>query len=663
MPPFPYCGRFTEPEPNEPWTCMDESDDNAGCGINCRACTTDSLTASVHGAWIHGKRWLRPSATRDSRDGTGLFHFPRSGDIALSTRLYPAHGANFELALYWQQIAAGVRENFEQPDGTPYSLCDCGTGSNVCPAGLNSALPGPLCTCWVAYGGYPPGGPFTDQHCTGKFDPDRPIRVRFVQGGFNNLAIINMGSGEGRSFGHLCSIDKAAQCWGHQEGDNRGCNSSDSSGYYNTNNWPDYDWLYVHSLNCTFGGTHPEDVLRNMAMAWLKEDVSAPGGRTNLDQLNSPRRNRSELTNLNSLLGKFARGFSWANPFNQVTPVSFANTKRIAPLVASPTAQYTVIEGVPDRATSDVTITVDARSDFSNTPPFVVRDIKIWVNGTFVGQFFGDDFATTCQDESETVTIPRDFWNNLVTDNGFTVQVFNVGTTASTCGGETYSETTISYEGVNDEFVGTPTYENIPAVAPLVGRTRLGGFPATGQYILLEAGITVFLSLPIRNTADRVTSTASSACDLMATVHFVMTMGIRADVASFNAQGHELVEHWKKPADRPPAIPVRMSNNQETDVNNMPSIDGGVDQIDWFLPDGRSANVPPTIKWLGHMGYTSEDPPHPVLHTTCTQVRNSLAFFSIPSRASHIAGLGKDLKGDSRKRLIWTGSLDVGLNA
>ena len=90
MPPFPYCGRFVEPDPNEQWTCMDDSDSNVGCEVNCRPCATSSGEASVHGAWVHGHRWLRPSATWDSRDATGKFPFPSSGDIAESRSVWIA---------------------------------------------------------------------------------------------------------------------------------------------------------------------------------------------------------------------------------------------------------------------------------------------------------------------------------------------------------------------------------------------------------------------------------------------------------------------------------------------------------------------------------------------------------------------------------------------
>lgn len=654
MPPFPYCGRFAEPD-GEQFTCMDDIDDAAGCGVNCRACTADANTPGHHGAWIYGRRWMRPSQWKDSRNAEGLFPFPYSGDVRASTRLYPRNGGNYEIALCWRQMGMGqngpVQENFQHGNGENYSLCDCGTGSNECglddPTGM--WLTDPLATCFVSYAGWPPGGPNIFQECTGKYTKDEPLRVRFSSAGILNAGIINMGSDEDRGGAHRCTTDYAAKCWGHRENDAYGCGTADPNAYYDSTGWPLFDYLQVFSFDASFGGTHPEDVMRNAFLSWLKDDMAQGfSGHTHLDQLDSARRNSGASANHNSGLGIFGRDWDTGEPQDQVLDIEFEHDSGRVPMVAVPAYIYTVDIGVPDTAISDVTITVTAKGLWSTA----AHKVTVQINGNNAGEFFATAL-TDCTEYTESVTVSRNDWNAWVTTNEFTVGVFNAGTTASDCNGDTYSQTVIEFDGQN-VFTGEIPYESIPHVATLTGITRKGRFAVTGEYIPLLIRIKQHLMLQtVRAKHPSGTPSPDDSVYALTTMEVTAVMGVRADTEAFNGQGHSLVETWKEPEDRPPSIPVRISNNRVFAINNMPSVDGGVDRIDWFH-DGESVNPPTQIRWSGHSGYTSESGPQLLNGTSCDTIHTTLATLPVPSRASHIAG------AEGRKRLVWTGSVLVG---
>lgn len=335
--PYPQCDYFNPaaPEPKL-YSCMVEPPGgggiiSVGCAVHCRACTSGNNDPGERGTNIYGRRWLRPHAEWESRDGRGVYHFLRSGDPNVVAHWFPAVSYH-ELANVWEQGAVIIQpgvpavEYFEHADGTPYTICD---GVDPEPTTCDWApylymLGGVLVTCWIYHGwGFPPGGSYVGDggahfECTGAHSDNGQRQIMFMQPGLYNTAFVGLGSLEDRLLYNTCTPNASVKCYGHRvgdEGSNCAAEEFDVEDYFNTEcggqGWTNFDWLYVNDFAASFVGDSPQVALRNAVMAWLESDRALhEAGFLNFDQLDSARRYQSPAVNKNAELLWYGRSFN-----------------------------------------------------------------------------------------------------------------------------------------------------------------------------------------------------------------------------------------------------------------------------------------------------------------------------------------------------------------
>lgn len=327
--PYPQCERF-DPDATVPvvYSCMtvpfpfnpNHHPYQIGCGLHCYACGADSPWPGERGVSIFGRRWLRPSDTRESRDGHGRYHFVASGDPRVVS-FWAQPSSHFHLADVWQQFAFGVHElgaatyeYFQHPDGRPYTLCDGEAGENN-----ESCTPGPaylltdklLVTCWAFTGwGWPP----YSMECTGAWSDNGPRKIWLRTEGLYNAAVAGLGSNEGVASPNSCSSNAAVTCWGHETGPSPNAPDCAAGAIFDDYYSPYYaafDFFYVTEFTARFAGTAPENELHNAVLAFIESDIYAGfNGAMNLDQLDSNRRYAAPDENLNAFMAWFGRSYN-----------------------------------------------------------------------------------------------------------------------------------------------------------------------------------------------------------------------------------------------------------------------------------------------------------------------------------------------------------------
>lgn len=647
---MPFCSpQFDDIE--RIWTCMLPSyGASHGCGPGCYSCASSASPVSV-GTDIHARRWLRFSDKLESRMGNGTWKFPRSGDPQQVVILMPIDSGNMQVASCWRN---GGTERFKEGGGL-VTICDCAAGDHVCDPGggfggfyLQGASENPnLATCWVFAGfGWPP----RVFHCTGALTVAGPIPVRFMPPGLWNTALIHLGShGEdgAASVSNACTCNAAVDAWGFRDED--GCFPG-STGYYNQSLRTAYDFMFVNGLSMTWGGTRPEEELKNKIVELFEADRADNNGFAyGFGQIDSERRLADDLDNKNFALPRYGRTWNVGviDEHNEIVAFA-ADTGTIQPFgndYFGPADPYTrtFSVGVPDRAVTDVTLNFTGL--FHRPNP--IFNIHVSINGFPFGQAFPD--AVSCISGSNTITIDKDFWNDTVMAG--TSEIVIVLTAIGFFGDECVDQglgteeqarvqMDISYNG-EFTFEGPRPFNTLPAVANLTGRFQKTGLTIDAEYVAVDAQLDANLVLHRHNRSPFGQFTvARFFVQPLCSVRFKAHAGIRisdSDLASFNATGHTV---------NGAALQIT------TDYPNVlvPIVSGGVDIIHWFDGTGRFVRPPRNMEWHGRYSYLSEPAS---LGTNQISGCGFLFAASIPADLSH------RLEDPGNRKHVWEGSCSL----
>lgn len=618
-----------------------------GCGPGCYSCAS-SISPVSSGTDIHAQRWARFSDRLESRADNGTWKFPRSGDPLQVAFLMPIDSGNMEIASCWRN---GGRERFKE-GGSPITICDCAAGDHVCDPGggfggfyLQGASEDPnLATCWVFAGFEWPPKIF---NCTGELTAPGPIAVRFSPPGLWNTALIHLGShGEnGAIASNSCTPNAAVDAWGFR--DERGCFPG-TGGYYNQSLRTAYDFMFVTGLNMTWGGTRPEESLKNKIVELFETDRADNNGFAyGFGQIDSVRRTADDLDNKNFALPQYGRSWNVGviDEHNEIVAFA-ADTGVIQPFGVDyypPPLNYVhppFVIGVPERAVTDVTL------NFTGLfyRPFPAYNITFKINGRSLGEAFSD--AGSCTAASNTIVLDKDFWNDTIMAGTRQIDVVlsAIGFSGDECvdqglGTEEQArvQMDISYNG-EFTFEGPRPFNSLPAVASLTGRFQKTGLTINAEYVAVDAQLDANLVLHRhdRSPFGQFTAARNFVAPLCS-LRFRAHAGIRisdSDIEAFNAAGHTVN-----------GAALQITTNYPNVL--VPIVDGGVDVIHWFDDQNRFVRPPRNMEWHGRYSYLSEPATLGLIQVSgCDFLFNA----SIPADLSH------RLEDPGNRKHVWKGS-------
>lgn len=668
--PNPQCEPFLPPQ-EYLWSCMTDPIqgglNNRGCGLHCAVCEYQ-MTGGVIGVDAWGRRWARPSNAivrgdneLEGRDAHGLYFFPNGGNPRYMIHRYTLN-SHYQLGNCWQNH--GV-ELYESPPGTPVTICDCGAGQDPRCSAEDSRryLPGTMATCWIFHDAtkVPPGGGSYDlgPHCTGALSGNDPRRFRFIQSGHYNTAVVFLGVG---NRGSGCTPNVMVKCAGHAEGD--GGYNCIAAGYdtlgYNTTaeDWQLFDFYVLKQSTAGFVEVTHEDVLKNRVMQYLagEDGLTLDGFHdTHLDQLDSPRRGASFAQNSNGSINLLGRGFPEVGPLP--------------------------VEILP----SPVTLTGKCRRTGIPIPGELV---------IYEGQFVGSLMVLRIREP------PDPFFPYQppgASTNGFPHVVLKlvlklavrVDPVAFNAAGHTMpdgtpitidayqTETLDESRFVYDSPVHTPTHgfaeifdrvEGVPDPITAVNftiRSRADfGDPASTLTFRIN-GTEVWATFGGTNgepdddpCIDREWSFTMPAAEFAALIDHDnqdrLDLGLRFsdDIGILICPGDYITLH----------IDFAWDRNTTVAGPKLPTVDGGVDVIDWYL-DGKYVRIPSAIEWHGEMSFESGTTPYSVVGPSgpggneCERLAQGLTTLFVPARESHPLDYNDD------KKRVYTGGVVIGLGS